>query len=177
VSHKFLLELQPLRRGKGKEKAKEEREAEPTLLLPDLSEDVVFPQLPEVSDDGLQLLPRQHLHPLPRKSSRRNQQQTQADIDQSRFQDELMDNIDLQPDQLLRACDQLGIKDLRALRIKGMRANRQLKYWQVTAVERLEQFMRDRRLRGAMLCDNVGLGKTASPWKWSEKTERELLNP
>jgi hypothetical protein len=38
-------------KGKGKEKAKEEPEAEPTLLLPDLSEDVVFPQLPEVSDD------------------------------------------------------------------------------------------------------------------------------
>lgn len=52
---------------------------------------------------------------------------TQAEIDQSRFQDELMDNADLQPDKLLQACDTLGIKDLRGLRVEGMRPNRQLK--------------------------------------------------
>lgn len=40
-------------KGKGKEKANEEPEAEPTLLLPNLSEDAVFPQLPEVSDDDM----------------------------------------------------------------------------------------------------------------------------
>jgi hypothetical protein len=71
-----------------------------------------------------------------------------------------MDNIDLQPDKLLQACERLGMKkDLQGLRVEGMRPNRQLKYWQVTAIDRLEQFMRDRRLRGAMLYDTVGLGK------------------
>jgi hypothetical protein len=39
--------------GKGKEKAKEEPEAETKLLLEDLTKDAVFPLLPEVSDDDI----------------------------------------------------------------------------------------------------------------------------
>jgi hypothetical protein len=52
-SSQVLAEAPTSLKGKGREKAKEEPEAEPTLLLADLSKDAIFPPLPEVSDDDI----------------------------------------------------------------------------------------------------------------------------
>lgn len=87
-------------------------------------------------------------------------QPTKKTLDRFEAQQKLFDNIDYQRDNLEEACDLLGIANKGCLRQPGMLISQELKFWQPPAIARLLEIEDDYHLKGAILADAVGLGKT-----------------
>lgn len=69
-------------------------------------------------------------------------------------------NREYQRENHLEACRLLGIENPDVPKLKGMRAGIKLYFWQPVAMNGLLEMARDKLLRGALLADAVGLGKT-----------------
>ena len=72
----------------------------------------------------------------------------------------LFDNVNYQPDNYDRSLQALDIKSKTDLRMKGMRTSVQLHPWQVTGAGTLHDMYLQDNMKGAMLADQPGLGKT-----------------
>src|SRR5436190_19849208 len=85
---------------------------------------------------------------------------TQEAVDKFHEQQKELDNIRYQRENHLEACKELGIPNPDVPRIPGMRPSIKLMGWQPVAVNAIKDFRVKRGLRGALLSDAVGLGKT-----------------
>ena len=80
------------------------------------------------------------------------------------LQQKYLDNLAYQRENIAEACDRLGIywdgPENTILRIPGMAISKQMSFWQVVGVKCLLDFLADTMIRGFILGDTVGLGKT-----------------
>jgi hypothetical protein len=73
---------------------------------------------------------------------------------------DLLDNTSYQQNNYVEACQKLGIKDPDDPRILGMQQTELLKFWQSVAIWRLAEIRSNPNIKGAILADGFGLGKT-----------------
>ncbi|KAB8237109.1 P-loop containing nucleoside triphosphate hydrolase protein [Aspergillus alliaceus] len=86
-------------------------------------------------------------------------------------------NVEYQREKVKLACEKLRIESTKFPRMRGMRRSTTLKFWQPVAIWALVEFKQKAFLKGAMLADAVGLGKT---WEtigfllaiWTEYNDR-----
>ncbi|KAL3453853.1 hypothetical protein BJX65DRAFT_78800 [Aspergillus insuetus] len=71
-----------------------------------------------------------------------------------------LDNVDFQRDNHVEACHALGITNPERPKIRGMNPSATLKPWQPVAIHAITQFMQNPMLKGCILADGVGVGKT-----------------
>jgi hypothetical protein len=71
-----------------------------------------------------------------------------------------LDNTDFQRENHAEACQALGITNPERPKIQGMNPSAILKPWQPVAIHAITQFMKNPLLKGCILADGVGLGKT-----------------
>jgi hypothetical protein len=71
-----------------------------------------------------------------------------------------LDNIDYQREDHIRACQLLNIADETIPRMKSMLRSLTLKFWQPVCIAALIDMMEIDFMKGAILSDSVGLGKT-----------------
>ncbi|RAQ41734.1 DNA repair helicase rad5 [Aspergillus flavus] len=72
----------------------------------------------------------------------------------------ILDNLEYQINNHEEACQILKIANPRAPRMRSMNRSVALKFWQPVAVARLLDIRSNTKVRGAILGDSVGLGKT-----------------
>ncbi|GAM35723.1 DNA repair helicase [Talaromyces pinophilus] len=63
-------------------------------------------------------------------------------------------------DNHVEACQKLGIEDPEHPRVLGMQITERLKFWQPVAIWRIVEIRSNCNIRGAILADGFGLGKT-----------------
>jgi len=85
---------------------------------------------------------------------------TEETVQKFNEQQKYLDNILYQREDHLAACKELGIPNPDLPRMPGMRPSISLKFWQPVAIKALREFAKNKALRGAILGDHVGLGKT-----------------
>jgi SNF2 family DNA or RNA helicase len=85
---------------------------------------------------------------------------TEKSVENFELQQEWFDNTAYQREDHADACLKLGCDNPDVPRIPGMRVAQKLKFWQPVAVKALLDFEDSGLLRGAILADGVGLGKT-----------------
>ena len=71
-----------------------------------------------------------------------------------------MDSLDLQREDHEAACTLLGIINPSVPRILGMRLSKKLTFWQPVAIKAICDWAKSPYLRGGIIADVVGLGKT-----------------
>ena len=72
----------------------------------------------------------------------------------------LLDNTSYQQDNHVEACQKLGIEDPENPRVLGMQKTERLKFWQPVAIWRTAEIRSNPNIKGAILADGFGLGKT-----------------
>lgn len=70
------------------------------------------------------------------------------------------DSVVFQREDHAGACYRLNIPNPGIPRISGMRITKSLRFWQPVAVAALREFYTSKFMRGGLLADHVGLGKT-----------------
>ncbi|PWY66464.1 putative DNA repair helicase rad5,16, partial [Aspergillus heteromorphus CBS 117.55] len=87
-------------------------------------------------------------------------QPTLEDYERISMHEKWLDAQEYQFDNHEEACRNLGIVDKANPRIKGMQRGQELKFWQPVCINRVAEIMRLDLLRGAIIADVVGVGKT-----------------
>lgn len=87
---------------------------------------------------------------------------TKATTEQYNTIQALMDNEDYQREDYREACQRLQIVDPRHPRLRSMPRGVELYFWQVLAIDVLIQSYNSSTLKGLVLADAMGLGKTIS---------------
>ncbi|KAE8152917.1 P-loop containing nucleoside triphosphate hydrolase protein [Aspergillus avenaceus] len=85
---------------------------------------------------------------------------TEDSLQHIRQLQEIMDNTDYQRDNHEEACRILQIENPHSPRMRSMKESATFKFWQPVAIARILEIRADPWLRGAILGDSVGLGKT-----------------
>ena len=85
---------------------------------------------------------------------------TAESLRQVEQQKQILDNRDYQRENHFEACRVLKINEHRALRMSSMNRTATFKQWQPVAIAAMHQILHHDYLRGVVLGDTVGLGKT-----------------
>lgn len=85
---------------------------------------------------------------------------TQESLELFQKQQKWFDNKEYQRENHQEACRRLMISNLDMPKIPGMRPGIVLKFWQPVAIDGLCEFKKKEYLRGSILADAVGFGKT-----------------
>ena len=85
---------------------------------------------------------------------------TQLAVDAFNQHQQWFDSHKYQREDHDAACSQLGIANPTVPKIPGMRRNVSLRFWQPVAIKAIQDMARNPLLKGCVLADAVGLGKT-----------------
>ncbi len=85
---------------------------------------------------------------------------SEEEIKRYRAQEIWLDNVDFQRQGHAAACAALGIADPQNPRFRCMPRSVTFQFWQVLAIKAMVDFEQDELLRGCILADEVGTGKT-----------------
>jgi hypothetical protein len=85
---------------------------------------------------------------------------TEESLEQFRLHQKVFDNLLYQRENHREACVMLNIKNPEKPRMRSMNRGALLQFWQPTAIAGLLEVQAKGNLRGAVLGDTVGLGKT-----------------
>ena len=83
----------------------------------------------------------------------------EEEITKYREEERWIGNKDLQREDHVGACEELGIRNPNIPRLPGMLLSAKFQFWQPVAVKALKDF-EEGDLRGGILADEVGIGKT-----------------